>query len=274
MFTVTRDDTDQTIDLDDQSTGWIVTQRNYGFPEVRESVVLYPDNDGIVDATSLFGKRVVSITGYITGDDVDARALTMRAYAQPRLRVSLRFDYHGMELGVTGRVANLDLRKVMGHYEYTFQWVCHPFFSSDEQSLAANLSTAGVLPKNIWPIGWPLTFNAGSSSTMSIVNSGQVPLHPTFVIYGEVTSPAIINMRSGQKIAFQPSTTIAANESVEINMYERTAYRSDGTNMLPLIDFGLSEWFNVDLGMTELKLEGVNPSGTCQMTVNWANLYT
>lgn len=277
MFTMQRLDTGAIIDLDEVLTegdGILLIDKSFGYPEVREVVDLYPDNHGVIDNTALFGVRVLSVQGVITGPDSDAKAKALRAYGLPSLRSKLTFDYLGMEVHTTGRTANLDLKKsVGGLYTFTLQWKCQPFFRGNTNSLAAGYSGSSTVPTDLFPLSFPFAFTSGSSTLITIPNDGQVPIFPSFTIHGSITKPVITNTTTGQKVAFGTTATVPAGQSLTVDTYARNAYLSDGTSFLPLIDFSLSEWFSVGLDGADVKLDGISPGANCQLVANWTDLY-
>lgn len=277
MFTMQRLDTGAIIDLDEVLTegdGILLIDKSFGYPEVREVVDLYPDNHGVIDNTALFGVRVLSVQGVITGPDADAKAMELRGYSLPSLRSTLRFEYQGIEVSTTGRTANLDLKRTVGGvYSFTFQWKCQPFFLGATQSLAAGYTGSSTTPTDLFPMSFPFAFISGSSTLISIVNGGQVPIYPSFTIHGSITKPVITNMTTGQQLAFGTTATVPAGQALTVDLYARTAYLGDGTSFLPLIDFSLSEWFSVGLNGANVKLDGIAPGANCQLVANWNDLY-
>ncbi len=94
-----------------------------------------------------------------------------------------------------------------------------PFFYANESTTTVYLSSGTGVPI---PAPIPLMIGAGSDNFTTVFNTGDVVSYPEFKIYGEVTTPSIINTATGQ--SFLIDNTIAGSDYVKVKFDTQGMY--------------------------------------------------
>jgi hypothetical protein len=84
------------LDLMDEDNGYRIESVDLGYPEVRENTVNRADTSGLLDYSSFYGGRVVSIVGSIVPSAAGSRSRALDAltpYLSPMYRSALYFQF-------------------------------------------------------------------------------------------------------------------------------------------------------------------------------------
>lgn len=179
----------------------------FGFPERRLQVEALPRVDGAIEISNLWGKRSISMTGFVSGESrgelEDNKNALKRALAPNLQRLVIdtlsnqgRYYYATCEsLGIS-EVGGESIRHLMWDAEFT---CADPF---------AYESASTRLPE----------FTVTNNATASAVNSGDLRIDPEFKIRTTHTSPVtltILNQTTGERIT--PATTMVNGDRIIID---------------------------------------------------------
>lgn len=276
-----QDSTIGNFDLDDTSNGVVLTEKDFGFPAVREVVDDYPDNHGVVDRTAFFGQRVISCSGYIVDRPGKPRSETLntiRSYCMPFARPTLKFqiDSSAGTYYATLRVDNQSIPVINSvNFKFNMTWKTDPFFRGDDQSGTTGHVGSGITSQSLWTVPFfPMDFALGSGSSLNAANTGMLETWPIIKIYGPLTNPTVTNLTNNRQIKIDGLTLNAGTEYILINTKTRTvSYGSSGTSLLSYVDYAVSSWFPLSIGANTLTLDGSGPTGDTLMIVEWNNLF-
>lgn len=115
------------------------------------------------------------------------------------------------------------------------------------------LTTAGA--GFVVPLVIPFTLTASGGGTLTYANAGSAPIRPVLRVYGPAINPNVVNVTTGERLAFTGS--IASGEFWEIDLFQRTVTLNGvatATTPLRSISPAVSTWFECDIGDTTLQL--------------------
>lgn len=231
-------------------------------PAVREVTEARTDDDGERDSTLLFGARACAIELLVTQsarsfEDELTRFLHPRSrpylvveddgWSQAR-RLGLRVDQFDAPLGVD---LPRDMRRIQ------VQWkVPTGIWEADEEIEEPVTADIASETGHSYPETYPRTYAATlSTGATTLTNLGAVPSHFTAKLYGPCTGPKLINVTTGEEVAFTSGLVLAAGEYVEIDTRERTAYLNSVTtsSRLPYVDFTTTSWWRIEPGEQQVR---------------------
>lgn len=239
-----------------------------GSPQVRVVSEPRPDGDGVIDTTSHYGGRQLAVD--LLAIDTPAAILDeLTAFtgpgARPYLVVSddewaqtrrlrLRVDQWSAPLQA---VQSPTIRAMQA------QWFCPDgtWEDADEATLTVNADSPSTTGRT-YPRTYPRTYGPTSSSgNLETVNVGTAPANFRALLYGPCTAPRLINMTTGEELAFAESLTLASGEYVEVSVYGKTAYFASGTSQprLAFLDFDASTWWQLQPGIQQIRYTGIDP---------------
>jgi|SRR5215471_18754410 len=279
----------QTILLEDPTNGYFCTELNLGFPEIRDVVSNRPDQDGVDDRTRYMGARVVSanITALAgAGARIDAVAAGFAPFMVPTARPVLHYvlDRPGTpERTLTLRGSGFSW-PIAGPFQrdIQLQWV-----AADPVARDGITHTATAWAGSSSPPGrqYGLIFNRiyppGSSAPTAgnIRPSGDLPVQPTFRIYGPITKPQInlvlysdaTTSIGSASINFLATFTIGSGQWVDVDSANKTAMRSDGTSVQSQLDWSTTTFRAIGPapGWALMALYGSSTSGVSQVLASW-----
>jgi hypothetical protein len=268
------------LDLDDETNGIILTDKNFGFPVVREVTHDYPDNHGAVDRTAYFGQRVISCSGYVVSRNGVSRADALQrlmSYCVPIARPTLSFQYdsNGTTYRAMLRIESQDAPITNStNFKFNLTWKANPFFYGDDYSSVVGPNSTAVASQSLWtPPFFPLNFSAGAGASATLNNDGVVETWPVFKMFGEITDPSVTNNTTGKTLQFS-GITISDTDYIIINTKERTAVLgSTVTTVAQKINYATSEWFPLATGDNSIVYDGSSPNNNAVMITTWNNLY-
>jgi hypothetical protein len=125
-----------------------------------------------------------------------------------------------------------------------------------------------------WPLTWPLDWgsSARTGGEMEATNDGNVAVWPALAITGPVVGPVVTQVDSGDQLVFDPTWSIAAGETVEVDTDFRTVHLAGITRNDRL---QRRDWFPLLPGMAtriQFSSTGVfDPAAA--LTVTWRDGY-
>ena len=256
--------------------GIVVDRFDPGFPVVRENRYDEPNADGTFDQTVYFGERVMSIDMVITNKRAanttkeQIRRAIMQ-YVHPRQRTVLRVQWEP-----DGDTYEIALRTSDGRMpidSWSFRKInlvfkTSPYFLSPVLTGTADDASESVSSNLTFNFTFPFDFGGvGVTSYIDINNLGDAPLWPTFQIEGPISNPVIKNVTTGQQLKLD-NLTLASGQRLDIDMRRATVLLGSD-NYSALIDYTLSEWFNCDIGLNQISLEGTDTTTSTALYAFW-----
>lgn len=122
-----------------------------------------------------------------------------------------------------------------------------------------------------FPFGGKST-GAGKIASVSCSNAGNFDAVPLIRIYGPVTNPIVKNVTTDRTL-FLDGLTLAGAEWVEIDIFDRTVLRSDGTNLYHKLRFPGSSFWLLQPGANTIELWGSASAGQTELNVSWRDTW-
>lgn len=236
--------------VDDNGVEWFVeTEDGWSSgPAIRGDVTDLPGGDGGTDSNPLFSARVISLTGYATGEPaaVNAARLRFPSLTEAARGGVLTVTEDGMSLSSIVRPSGAFRADRLGGY--TFRWQMQltapdprKYGPALEQTTTMGASTGGLA----FPMAFPLAFGAAAGGSVAIGNDGTVKSWPVVRIAGPVVNPRILNPTTGDE--FRIALTLAAGEYLDIDTAARTVLLQGTASRRALVST-TGEWLPVAPG--------------------------
>jgi hypothetical protein len=275
------------LDLD-CADGFVVTEFEIGWPEVREVMTPRSLSDGLVDTTAYLGKRPVTVslrydqTKLATQNLIDL----VTPYLSPRYRPQLVWTVQQTDPGCVGpsatveTVRSLRVRGVDGplvvnapkYLSMILQWVAQdPYTTSLDQSCAVALLTGS----EEFGRTYDLTFDrdypySPQYGVTSFTPLGNAPMDWTGTITSEVTSPEILINDTTVTFA---GLILLPGQTINIDTQERTILRNNDPNdsLYGLTNFQDWTWDEIRLtpGENQIRLQAASYAGEPSFTLCW-----
>jgi hypothetical protein len=285
-----------TVPLDDPDNGWVTTQLDLGYPDVREDTETRVQQHGVADYTRFFGSRVVTLNvtlvddtnGPMTVDELLVMfAPFMSASARPVLAYALE-NRSGPEVWrqLTLRASALSAPLVNPRRtDVQLSWV-----APDPRAYSVELETVSLWtydPTHVngrhYALVPPRTYPAVSGPTQEqLMNEGAVSTYPAVRFYGPMTG-AVLNYTApiddlgnyveGQ-IAFQSSFVIAAGDFIDVDTGNRTVLLNGQSSRFSSLDFTNTTWAALMPGRTyTATLLASATTDNSQCLITWRDAY-
>jgi hypothetical protein len=185
--------------LDDWVAGYVCTELDLGWPEVRTVVNNRPDQHGTDDRTKLWGARVITAKleawpgGTLTVDQV---AELFGPYLDPGSRPQLHYltsanDERILTLRPNAFSAPMGTSVVR---KFQLSWVApDPLVYAGALRSGTTIPTIPGLAGRTYDLTFNRTYPAGgqSSQPVTVTNNGDQAAWPTITIWGPVTTPSV-----------------------------------------------------------------------------------
>ena len=278
------------VPLDDPDGGWICTELDLGYPDVRAVTNPNPVAHGIVDRSKFFGggrtvtAKIMAYPGRLTLDQAVAQfAPFMDVEARPTLHYTTDGD-------TTERV--LTLRTTawsapMGappERPFQLSWIApDPIAQDANAQLATAWSGAGGTGRT-YNLTFNRTYPTGSTKPVSgtIQPHGDVAVLPLLRIYGPIQGAWVqfatnIQPSAAYYVKFLPTFRIDATHRVEVDCAAHTAFLDGDVtqNVLGQLDWTQTVWPILPPApdYTYMTLSGTNTSDTTQVQASWNDRY-
>lgn len=170
----------------------------------------------------------------------------------------------------TVRLSSLDGPLEPGPNMITYQATLR---ASDPNAYSQTLKTAYAVPLGstsggglVFGMTVPIRLNPAASTVAAYTNGGFVSTPPVFTLTGYLVNP-IIQFEPGVVIAL--NGTIAASDTVVIDVGARTAIRNGTDNVRSMIDTSTSTWFDLPRGSGTLTLIASSWLTGATLQVTW-----
>jgi hypothetical protein len=207
---------------------WLKEIEGLDSPDIRVSQYDRPGEDGGVVSNALYGSRHIVLNGIVQGSNAvqfeqlrrdlnDAIRLQRDANGYPQL-TRLEFTTLG------GKTYYCDAQVVKVNYDFDYvNWgkFMLQLIAPDSQIYSSLLVGSGLvnLPTSTgiaWPIVWPVTFGGVTGGSVEVDNDGSILTWPRITLQGQLTSPVIQNITTGQLM--QLNTVLNAGDEIVLYM--------------------------------------------------------
>lgn len=267
--------------LTDPDTGVCYVDLDLGYPNPRDVVANRNGQNGVDDSTEFFGARAVTLalvvqpTSTLTIPEIiDSLSAFMVPSRRPYLRYVLADGMTERQMRLRPSALGAPLEAPWWNRARRVQlgWVAPDGVQEavDESSHVVTVSEDSEEGRT-----YDLTFDrvypaSGVVGAVTITNDGNLSTPPILRLYGPATDPRIENQTVDKSIVFD-GLTLAASEYVEIDVQERTVYlNGDSTlNRYQYVDFGNTEWWELEPGDNEVRYYPVSSSTGAQAEIIW-----
>lgn len=125
---------------------------------------------------------------------------------------------------------------------------------------------------NTFPATYPQTFQPGSSGQAVVTNGGTSPTPPVFALHGELTNPRIRLLPDGPEVCL--TGTIGRGSVLTLDVAKRTVLLNGTANRLSMIDYRNTEWFDLPVGASTVRLLADSGDTDAYMTVTYRDAYS
>lgn len=244
---------------------------------------------GSLDSTEFYDGATIHLAGFIEVDDpadIETELDTLRQTLALGSDHLLTFQRRGVSEGEQAFV------RVAGALEATQQpdYIYHqPFavdlFTADPRIYSMVPVSGSYDPTSVvngqgtaQPFVFPLQFSATTDGLLSVANNGTFPTPATFTIVGPISQQnaskgaTIRNEATGDEIVLTPAATLIVGDTLEIDVATRTVILNGTAKRPDLIDAAQTTWFDLPVGISELRLEGSGmSSGQTDLAVTFRN---
>lgn len=240
--------------------GWLSGISGFDSAEIREAADDLIGDDGGVHGEFLYGRRPVTLEGYIDGrptnTDRNIRSTRLeRASNAMRKDSTLRWAVEGGVEQILYVRRQQPLR-ITGGVLKQFQLA---MVASDYRIYAAALQEQ--------KIGYNVT-------DVSVDNKGTAPTPPTYTVTGPATGIQIQNRSTGEYIVLAPSYNLPADQSLTADVASRTVLHSSGTQLFDKVEFASTAWGELRPGMNNIVLSVTSAfTSATTITVNWRDAW-
>ncbi|MCW3038473.1 MAG: hypothetical protein JWM31_378 [Solirubrobacterales bacterium] len=263
-----------------RETGYRVQKLDIGFPTVRPVSQGRTDRDGEDDTTELHGASAVSMdiklfpTTTLTLTEI---LDSLRAFCHPKIRPYLVVERDGVE------------RRIMLRADQQSAPITNPFVTevqvawrapdgveeavTEEVGLANAVASAAA--GRSYPRTYPLTYPASSAvGSVTVTNSGTVPVLPVLRLYGPCTNPRVENQTTGEQMVFS-GLTIAAGDYLEIDSKNATIRLNGLSNQsrYNLLSFAVSTFPHLEPGLNTVRYYPVSFSTGARLEVRYRSAW-
>lgn len=249
-----------------RTTNLGVVQLSLGSPSPRAVTDNRPSDHGAVDATRLYGPRIIELTGQVWAATfpefwalVDGVQGRLALGSDHTLRLRRLGD--GFDLQTAVRVDSA-VDMTAGEAPVPFVRFGVSLFCADPRLYSSTVTLGSYDPTDAgaggltFPLDFPLVFGAPDGvGSLSVDNEGTTATPPTFVVTGPVTNPIIDNDTTGLSI-YTRDCALAVGETLTIDVRERRVLLSGTTPRPDLIDVSRTTWWEVRPGVNQLRMRG------------------
>lgn len=265
------------------TTGWAVQALDLGDATTRAVVQDAPDADGIIDTTQYVGARTVTMSITLlpakSGMSKEAMRRRLRAFTHPRLRPILYLAFDGLdEQRITMRRSQFsNIVQSPAFAPVTMQFVApYGVIESSVLHVAhANASATGTEGGRTYNQTYDKTYTGGTViGSLTVTNAGNADAYPLIRIYGPCTNPKLINVTTGQTLAFA-GLTVNVGEFLEVDTRAKTVFYLGNSNdsRYSTFDFATSEWWALEPGDTSLRFAPATSSSPSNAEISWRDTW-
>lgn len=251
------------------------------YPGLRTVTIERGGEHGAYTPISLYGPRLVSITGACLSDTSATFEDARRDLEQI---LAIEHDINGYVLQKTIKFTTMDdvlLQlpctlasplvmpiTVPNFTDFTINLVSD--YALESQTLSAETFSSPSGGGAIVPFVVPVTLAASSGSSKTVTNAGTVEAWPTITFAGPLTNPVLSNTTVG--FYFGLTQTLASGDVVVASMRDHTCVLNTSTNNIANKKVN-SEWWWLAPGANTVTLGTSNSSDAGSVLLSWRSAY-
>jgi len=268
--------------------GFVVTEFEIGWPEVREVTTPRSLSDGSVDTTTYLGKRPVTVALRYDQTKLATQNLLdlVTPFLSPRYRPQLVWTVQQSGDGCPGPAASVEtvrslrVRGVDGplvvnapkYLSMVLQWVAQdPYTTGLDQSCAVALITGSEEFGRTYDLDFDREYPYSPQyGVTSFTPLGNAPMDWTGTVTAEVTSPELLI--NDTTITFA-GLSLLPGQTINIDTQERTILRNNDPNdsIYGYTNFQDWTWDDIRLtpGENQIRLQATSYTGSPSFTLCW-----
>lgn len=267
----------------DCAHGYVITNYDLGWPDVRAVVNPRTNADGMIDTTAWFGARTVSLNLALNGNKGACAVLRdqLAAFVHPARRPVLTFqedfDTRIRAMSLRGAQSGAPISHRLFN-QMAVSWLCPNGIMEASVGKVTTVfasSSSGTVTGIVFPITFPITFPSYPvEGQATVVNAGTADAYPILRMYGPIVDPYIDQIGLGQRLAFT-GLTIPAGSYVEINTRTKTVlFLSDpNQSQYDKIDYTVSSWWRLLPGVNLIRYQGASFSPPANLEIRWSDVW-
>jgi hypothetical protein len=157
------------------------------------------------------------------------------------------------------------------------------FAASDPRAYGAPTVSSSVVPPNNsggfgFPLGFPVTFGAGSGSgALSVTNNGDIETRPRLIVEGPCTNPSITlaSVEESPNLTFNLAMNAGDRLVLDTDLHKATYYTAGstfGVTRIYALEEG-SQWFTLPPGTSTIQFRTSDPEPTGLLTCESASAW-
>lgn len=250
--------------------------------EVRESADNLVNADGGIHGCFYYGRRPITMSGSIfnvssTTERNTKMTKLQRASNAMRADATLSWTPDGGEAQQI-KVRRQQPLRITGGWVKEFQVAlvaADPRIYSSQLYSASVVASGAIVPSGrayskTYPYNYG-TYAAATLGTLAVTNSGNAASPPLLVLTGPGTNPSIQNSATGETLSF--FTTLAATDTLTVDMLNRTVYLNSTTSSYSTVDFANSKWWSLQPGLNNINLYWGSYTNGASLSVQWRNAW-
>lgn len=242
-----------------------------GFAGPRDSVTNRPSGQGAITRSRWQKAGLVTIEGYVRGATPDAALAQYDVITVPLidsidvpalLTWQRGTDGTGVQLQALAQLTD-DVNVTEDAAGRVLRYQAHlrlddprGYTQALQTAVGGTIATAGggVIPRI-----YSRTYDPATGGTVAVNNTGTRPTPPIFHVYGYCTSPQIVLVGAGVRIAL--TGTVAPGDYIEVDVANRTVKLNGTGSAQGMVDSASTTWFDLPRGTSTLQLlAGANDS--------------
>ena len=236
----------------DRALGGLMNQiQGFDYPMPIVTVADVAARSGATAVNSKFGRRLASFVYRFTCDVLSERQDMLKVMRQDgNLKLVEFTTLDSLDLQFEAYINKISTPYTSMIKTPTLVELVSPDYRLFSQSLTEyNTSPTTSTGGTPIPTAIPIDFTISGSGTpnLTVVNGGNEPTPPTFVINGPGTTFTIQNITTGESMTI--STTITVGETITIDVKNRTVTQGTTTNIYGLFS---GDWFDIPVGTSEI----------------------
>lgn len=247
----------------------------------RERVRPRPGRRGVINTSRYLDSDPIVIKGQLFGDDpadawTEYNAVAAACASAIDTDRHLRWSGGGiLDLVETRvRVSSLTPPLVVAQDVIAYQLILRPgdpaSYSQNESAVdGSTLSMAGGGKE--YPYTYPRGYVPAGGAVANFTVGGTTKTPPVIEIYGQVSSPVVKLVSTGEEIRINGS--VAAGTYLEVDVDAREVRLADGTVRNNLYDFQASTWFEMPPGPQSVQLLAGSFDANAHARVRWRDAY-
>ncbi len=279
----------------DGTSPYVITQiEGLDLPTIRSKDVGRPRDHGELIGLDVYGGRTFTVDLWMQTDGTSLQSAqkALAAATEDGLTTELPFWFKLPNLPTMAIMARVRRRTMALDLDYGAALVGKPviqFHATDPRIYAAptnsdTVSLGTPVSGFSFPITFPLSFGGGSTSTLSLDNSGNTEMRPILTFTGPVTNPAATNssISGNPTLTFSNPTqtgyTVLSGDTlvVDLDLHTITYYTGGagvGASRADWLVSG-STWWNLPTGTNLINFSSTDSTTVAgTLTADWASAY-